>query len=163
MKLINMSQGIKVFVDDEDYEYINQWKWHKCGKYAVRLSLIHEQIKKGKSFNIFMHRVILNTPKGMDTDHINGNGFDNRKSNLRIVTRSQNCINRPTLKNNKSGFKGVYLDNRNRRKYKIWQAIIQINKKRIELGHFTTKEEAAKAYNEAAKKYHGEFIYRNTI
>jgi AP2 domain. len=161
MKRIDMNQGIKVKVDDEDYEFLNQWKWHKCGKYAVRIALKSERKSDGKQFNIFMHREIMNTPIGMDTDHINGEGFDNRKANLRIVTRSQNLMNRAILKNNKTGHKGVFLDNRNRRKYKIWQATISFNKKRLELGHFYTKEDAIHAYDEAAKKFHGEFAYKN--
>ncbi len=91
-----------------------------------------------------MHRLIMDCPDGMDVDHINGDGLDNRRENLRIVTRSQNLRNRKTFKNSKSGFKGVIFNPVNGK----WKAIIN-------LGTFDTSEEAAKAYDEAIKKLFG--------
>jgi len=96
----------------------------------------------------------MDTPKGMDTDHINGNGLDNRRSNLRVCTRAQNALNTGAYSNNKSGFKGVSLDY----KYKVkWRADIQVNGKQIFLGYFDTKELAYQAYVEACTKHHKEF------
>jgi len=94
-------------VDDEDYEYINRWKWYIFKGtntfYATRtLPRVN-----GKHLNINMHRVILQTPDGMYVDHINGNGLDNRGVNLRNCTRSQNQHNRGKSRNNTSGYKGV--------------------------------------------------------
>ena len=89
----------------------------------------------------------------------NGNGLDNRKANLRICSNSQNQANRGVGKNNTSGFKGVWFDNRVLR----WRAAIQVLKKRIQLGKFDLKEDAARAYNKAATKYFGEFALLNRI
>lgn len=87
------------------------------------------------------------------SDHINGNTLDNRRSNLRVVTRTQNNQNVTIRKHNKSGYKGVSLEKKTGR----WVAVIQANNKRIHLGTFDTPEEAYAAYCEAAKKYHGKF------
>lgn len=96
-------------------------------------------------------------------DHINGDGLDNRKQNLRICTKSENACNRGIDRDNTSGYKGVcYISNKTKR-VKRWIAQIAINKKHICIGYFHTKEEAAIAYNEAATKYHGEFAKLNII
>lgn len=93
----------------------------------------------------------------LDVDHINNNPLDNRKINLRICNRSQNLINRRLLGFNTSGFRGV---SKFRNK---WQAYINYDRKRIHLGHFENKTDAAKAYNIAALKYHGEFVRLNNV
>src|SRR5574343_411505 len=125
MKEIQLSQGKVAIVDDEDYDYLNQWKWYaaerKCGIwYATR------NIRKdGKVRIIPMHRVILNTPKGMDTDHINGDGLDNRRSNLRSCTHMENICNpnRSLSPTKSSRFKGVYWH----KGEKIWRAKLRFN------------------------------------
>jgi hypothetical protein len=105
-----------------------------------------------------MHREIMNAPAGVFVDHRYGDGLDNRKVNLRIATRAQNQYNRrKTSKKTTSKYKGVHLD-RNRNKYR---AIIGCSGKRIFLGYFDNETDAAKAYDEAAKKYHGEFAKLN--
>lgn len=92
MKEIKLTQGRIALVDEEDFEYINQFKWCvNSHGYALR-GVYQKQNKKIK--HIFMHRMINNTPIGMQTDHINHNKLDNRKENLRIVTGRQNCHNR---------------------------------------------------------------------
>ena len=158
MKEIELTQGKVALVDDEDYEYLRQWKWYygcEGGKnksgYAVR------SITNPKRALIFMHRVIMSTPTGMETDHINCNKTDNRKENLRVCTRLQNKKNNPLMKNNKTGYKGVSINN-NRYKVKI-----SVNKKQIHLGYFDKVEDAAKTYNLAALKYHGKFARLNEI
>jgi hypothetical protein len=95
----------------------------------------------------------------LEIDHINKNRLDNRKKNLRFCTRSENLYNKTTNKNNTSGYKGVVWDNQRRK----WCASISIERRRINLGFFQNKEEAAKVYNEAALKYHGEFASVNDI
>ncbi|WP_446027824.1 HNH endonuclease [Lelliottia amnigena] len=108
-----------------------------------------------------LHRIIWIVgngfiPGGMEIDHINGDKGDNRISNLRLCTPTQNRQNKSKYKNNKSGFKGVYYESAQRVK-KPWRARIVVNKKAISLGNFLTKLEASQAYQEAAKKYFGEF------
>lgn len=98
-----------------------------------------------------MHRVILNPPKGFSVDHKNGNGLDNRRSNLRIATASLNGANRKNQGNNSSGFKGVDF------KKGKWRARIAHKKKRYELGFFATKEEAAAMYMQAAQAFFGDY------
>lgn len=158
MKYINITQGYKVIVDDEDYEHLNQWHWQiaKQGEYASR-RFWNRETKTYKT--ITMHRYIMNIPKGKDVDHINGNGLDNRRSNLRLATRSENIRNSFKQSNNTSGFKGVTWH----KHIKKWQAQGYINYKHKFLGYFKTKEEAALAYNEFAKKCYGEFARLNVL
>lgn len=102
-----------------------------------------------------MHREIVGTPEGMDTDHINGDKLDNRRSNLRICTHAQNGANRGPQKNGSSGYKGVSYH------CKKWRVQICINGKTKRLGGFNSLLDAAKAYDKAARKYHGEFARTN--
>lgn len=159
MKEIQLTQGQVALVDDQDFEFLNQWKWHlkKDGdrKYAVRnLPLLN-----GKQKRLSMHRLIMCMPDDVVIDHINGNGLDNRKCNLRICTNHDNLKNRRVSSNNTSGFKGVSWHKRD----KIWQSRIKVNQKYIHLGCFKDPKEGAVAYNNAATKYFGEFALLNEI
>jgi len=98
MRTIKLTQGKFAIVDDCDFEWLNQWKWHYSAGYVV---------SKMGGKNIYLHRFILQTPPKMDTDHINHNKLDNRRKNLRVATRSQNKQNTLISRANKSGFKGV--------------------------------------------------------
>ena len=146
-------------VDDEDFEYLNQWKW--CANQSRKSSGFYALKKspkvKGKWKTVYMHRVIINAEKGFDVDHINHNGLDNRKANLRQCTNRQNQHNAKLRKNNTSGYKGVnYHKTRDN-----FRAYIQTNGKQKHLGSFTTAIEAAKAYDKHALKYFGEFANIN--
>jgi len=99
----------------------------------------------------------MNAPKGCLVDHINGDGLDNRRANLRLATPSQNNCNKPGF-NKSSKYKGV---SRTDLKKKQWRAVIHYNNEMIHLGRFCNEVAAAKAYDKAAKKYHGEFAYLN--
>jgi hypothetical protein len=161
MKEIQLTQGKVALVDDEDFDYLNQWKWYakKCSKngifYAVRCITINN-----KNFAIYMHRFILNNNDSkMHTDHRNGTTLDNRKENIRICTASQNSINKKINSRNKSGYKGISFCNRSKR----FVAEICLNGKRYYLGQFIDRKEAAKAYNIGAIKFHGEFAKLNNI
>ena len=140
-------------VDDEDYEYLMQWNWQvhisNRAQYAKRLD--------GNKV-IMMYREILKcNSTTLIVDHINHNGLDNRKENLRTATRSENA------KNRKGSGKSKYLGVSWHWRIKRWFAGCHVNKKRIHLGSYKTEEEAALAYNEAAKIYHGEFANLNII
>lgn len=156
-KEIKLTQTQVTLVDDEDYDYLTQWKW--CAMYdpnadtyyAVR-GRTKEELQLGKA-PIKMHRVITNARKGELVDHISGNTLDNRKHNLRIVDNTQNQQNKGMSRNNTSGVKGVSWHKRDR----VWRASISVNGKRIHLGNFSDKEDAIKAYRSAVVLYHGEF------
>ena len=151
MKQIPLTQGKFVTVDDEDFEYLNQWKWRYDNGYAVRTSS-----KLFKRTTILMHRVIMNPPHGMFIDHINpSETLNNRRSNLRICTNKENVRNMKTPKTNTTGYKGVSTSGSK------WRASIRVDDKRIYLGTFSTSEDAAKAYDNAALLYYGEYAQTN--
>lgn len=160
MKKIPLTQGKYAIVDDEDYDKINSWKWyahkdHKNGNfYAYR----NETYASGKRKSVFMHREIFCTSSEMKIDHINGNGLDNRKENLRECNSSQNGANiQIGRRNNKSGYKGVCFKNRPKK----WVAQITYRKKVYALGYYDNPIDAAKAYDKAAIRLHGEFAITN--
>lgn len=156
MKTIKLTRGKVAIVDDELFDYLNQWKWFCINNgYAVRST----QNSAGKRCVIQMHRLILNTPKGLYTDHINGNKLDNRIQNLRVSSRAENMRNRFKFSNNKSGYKGVSWKKKNKK----WVAQIKHENKVIYLGLFTSVIEAAQAYNSAAIKLQGSFAKLNII
>ena len=156
MKEIQLTQEKFALVDDEDFEWLNQWKWYasKIGNtyYARKNSLIDEN---GKQIKIYMHREIMNTPKGILTDHKDRNGLNNQKHNIRLCTYSQNGANRKSW--GVSKYLGVCWDKQNNK----WVVRIETDNKSTYLGHFKIEKDAAMAYNEAAKKQHGEFARLN--
>jgi len=158
MKKIPLSQGKFAIVDDADFDWLNQWKWsaHKNRNtfYAGR------KIRVGlKRKLLLMHRLILGLDFGDERqgDHINMDGLDNRRKNLRIATNAQNRRNRGKQANNTSGYKGVTW----RKQRKKWQAHIQVKGKVKHLGYFTDPVEASEAYDSASQKYHGKFAQTN--
>ena len=156
-KTIPLTQGYETIVDDEDYEILSNHKWsvNKFSKtcYAVRgVARRDGSIKK-----IIMHRVLMNAKKGEFVDHINGNGLDNRKHNLRICGLAENCKNRGPNKNSSSQYKGVsWCKSKN-----LWVAQIMISGKGKTIGRFCDEKEAAKAYDSVCKEIHGEFAWLN--
>jgi len=110
VKKIKLTQGRYALVDDEDFNWLNQWKWcfDRSNGYAHR-----NQWVNGKNRKIYMHRIILGNPRGIlikvETDHKNRNKLDNRRKNLRVVTRSENVLNKGLQSNNTSGIPGVTL------------------------------------------------------
>lgn len=155
-KEIPLTQGKVALVDIEDYDYLNQFKWRVCQSHSNLYALRHIKINK-KQTTMKMHREIMKPLKNIEIDHKNKDGLDNRKDNLRTCTSAQNKMNRGRTSINISGYKGVHWHKENKK----WRARIGINKKCINLGCYNEKKKAALAYNEAAKKYHGEFARLN--
>jgi hypothetical protein len=162
VKEIRLNHGATAIVDDDDYERLKEYTYSiNNNGYARRYSK-ELSIKRSKVSCILMHRDIMGIPPlGLFVDHINRNRLDNRKSNLRFVTRKQNNANRSKNKNKPSTSKylGVSYDP-SRKKWKA--QISHYNKNRF-IGRYSTEEEAAIAYNNAAKYYHGQYANLNII
>ena len=158
MKFVQITQNKFAIVDDEDFERINQYKWHatKAGNTYYASHSTWNSSRKRKSA-IFMHRIILRAPKGMCVDHINGNGLDNRKINLRLCTAQQNSQYRPHHNLGSSQYHGVHWH----KKKKRWQSLIETKGKCTFIGLFKTEEGAALAYDKKAKELFGEFATQN--
>lgn len=143
-------------LDAEDFYIAASRNW-----YTNSLGYVYSKVtvspKKYKS--IFLHRLVIGAKGKEIVDHINMNPLDNRRENLRIVTKSQNMMNRKAPAQNTSGYKGVVWDKYNKK----WTAQIQSNGKHKKIGRFLKKEDAARAYNEAAIKLHGEYSNLNEI
>lgn len=155
---IPLGEGRFTIVEPRDYYRLNRFHWYAVGQddliYAVR-----NVIKPGvRSKSVSMHRELMNAPEDRLVDHRNNDALDNRMANLRLATYSQNRINsRRDKSKTSSKYIGVCLDkSRNR-----WVAYINFESKRIHLRRFKNEIDAAKAYDEAARKYHGEFARLN--
>lgn len=133
---------------DLEFAWLDKYNWHiDSDGYATNVDLDK------------MHHIIIGKPdRHLCVDHINNNRFDNRAANLRIVTRQQNNMNRRPSRLNTSGFKGVWRGRNN-----TWQTYICVAGKRIYLGCYKTREQAATKYNDAAIKYFGEYAWLNKI
>jgi len=185
-RIIELTQGKCAVVDDEDYEWLNQWRWcfwrcgHSSHAYAMRYQRNAEKVdRRAKRKVVSMHQAILRRiyPKLASyflSDHINGNTLDNRRGNLRLCTAAQNAWNSRGKDSRRSSsqykgvsyrkpwpdFRGIY---RRHRQQRPWSARICVNGKIIHLGSFYTELRAAQSYNEAAIYHFGEFARLNNI
>jgi hypothetical protein len=146
MAEVPLTQGKVALVDDEDYEYLSQFKWYAQKSETTWYAARHPT----KNKTVRMHRVLMDDPQGLEVDHEDRDGLNNQRYNLRVATHAQNGRNRRPHTNKTSGYKGVYWQKASGR----W--IVQ-----IQLGSYDTAEEAARMYDEAARRYHGEFAYLN--
>jgi len=147
----------KVFVDNEDFEYLNTFRWILLKMKRSRVLYAQAYINKKMTS---MHSLIMNTPKGYEVDHIDSNGLNNQKRNLRLCNHIQNNTN--VSKHNgkySSKYKGVSWNPVSN----TWRARITVNKKLISIGSFMTEKEAAIAYNKASIQYHKEYANINYI
>jgi hypothetical protein len=139
-------------VDAEDYDRLKKYKW--C---AVEEGNWYAKTFRRDGMPLWMHRLVIDAPKGLYVDHIDHNGLNNCKSNLRLCTNAQNQQNRRPNRGGSSRYKGVH----KLKSYKKFRARIVHNKKAIHLGYFKDEIEAAKAYDKKARELFGEFAYLN--
>jgi hypothetical protein len=157
MKKIQLTRGQFALVDDEDYDWLTQWKWYaskesKYTFYATRMSRIGS-----RRISLKMHSALMCPPYGMEVDHVDGNGLNNQRGNLRVCTRTENCQNRRPRSGGTSKYKGVHWG----RREKKWIAKIHLNGKEIYLGRSVDEDEAASIYDTKAKELFGEFARLN--
>lgn len=158
MKEIPLNYGYVALVDDEDFERLSKKTWYSLRpSHSKNVYAVHSTSALGPKLR--MHRVIMGvTDPKIGIDHIDGNGLNNQKSNLRTCNQIQNGLNSRLSAKSKSGFKGVS----QRKLQKSWTVKVTIEPgKKKHIGTFKCKVEAAKAYDEAAKKYYGEFARLN--
>lgn len=159
MREISLKNGRIAIIDDEDYEIVSQYRWYllkgKNTEYAC-----HKKTENAISLpTILMHRLVMNAPKGSQIDHINGDGLDNRKCNLRFCSHQENSRNSPKNWRGTSKYKGVGLCKRRKK----WRARIKLNNKQVEIGCYNTEIEAATAYNMVALANFRQFARLNYI
>lgn len=151
-RMIELTQGCSAIVDAADYEWLMQWKWcvnhHKHTTYAKR---------GAAGATVMMHRFILSATKGITVDHINHNGLDNRRANLRLATYSENLRNTRSVFGSSSKYLGVSFD-KTRGK---WRANIMLGGTKKQIGRFDREADAAAAYDEAAIRHYGAFANPN--
>lgn len=156
VKEIRLTQGKVAIVDDADYGWLSQWKWY-ANQNNNHWYVGRHYSFDGKHGSIHMHRVIMSPPLGLQVDHINNDGLDNRRDNLRICTHAQNIHNQSKQLNTTSSFKGVCWHKRTKK----WRAYICVAAERKHLGRFTSEIQAALAYDAAAREHFGEFANLN--
>jgi hypothetical protein len=157
-KTIALANGKgEAIVDDDDYEYLSQFKWRLNRGYASHSISMGKRDGKRVFINVQMHRLINKTPNGMYTDHLNRDKLDNRKSNLRTCTLSQNQMNHAKRQGAVSKYKGVSFCKQTGK----WKSAIRVEGRGITIGRFSLEDDAALAYNDNAKQYFGEFAYLN--
>ena len=149
---VTLSSDQTTLVSNKDYVWVMQWKWSalkaRHGWYAVR--------REGRKY-IYLHRALMDAPKGRQVDHKNGDGLDNRRANLRVATNMQNSRNRHRRNGVLSQYRGVT------KRKKAWIAQITVNYHNHYVGSFKTEAEAAQAYNAAAKKAFGKYASLNEV
>lgn len=156
MKQIKLKNSNLYFIiDEEDYNLVSRYTW-----YLAKRHKNYYVITGSGNNKILLHRLILNViERNIHVDHINHDGLDNRKLNLRICSNTENRRNQRKRKNTSSKYKGVYWD----KSKKKWAVIVTFEKKKYFLGRFNDEIDAAKCYNEFAKKYHKEFALLNEV
>lgn len=154
MATIALTKGYSTTVDDSDVELLRKFSWSTaiCGSKIYARAKINGQL-------VFMHRFLMNAPKGKMVDHEDRNGLNNRRDNLRFCTKRQNQSNTGLAKNNVSGYKGVSWD----KATKKWTVQVSINDIKVYLGQYLDIKDAARAYNAKALETQGEFAFQNPI
>jgi len=154
---IKLTRGQYAIVDPEDFERLNQYKWH-CTCYGYACRKVPKKFRKSDERTSLMHKELCPVPDGKVVDHINRNKLDNRKVNLRPATKQQNCWNaKYKRKTIKTRYSGIHW-NKNLQK---WQVCLTVKGQRARFGYYADETQAAKKYDEKAKKYRGEYAVLN--
>lgn len=157
-RTIPLTKGYVTLVDDEDYEWLNQWKWcaNVTGPYGAYAYRTQSNGSNRTASSIYMHRLILEIleQSGVQGDHRNGNTLDNRRSNLRPATRSQNNMNQGMRSDNTTGTRGVDYVKRDR----CYRARVFRDGKEVVIGYAKTLKEARALRESAEKEFYGEFV-----
>ena len=161
VKTIPLTQGQVALVDDADYEWLNKWRWKVMRGYHTFYAMRGVCVAKHKWTSEQMHRLILGLQPGdgRQCDHRDGDGLNNQRANLRVCTRTQNGCSSRKRKFGTSRHKGVSWHRRDHK----WQSYVRVNKIQIHLGYYQTADEAARAYDAAAKEHYGEFALTNAM
>lgn len=159
MKKIQLPHNKFTLVDDSDYEWLNQWKWHVQPSINTEYVVRTEWLTNKKCICIRMHRLIMDASIKELIDHKDGNGLNNQRNNLRKADSTKNGANRRTAKNSSSKYLGVHFCNTRKK----WVSQIQHKGKGKHLGVFNDEVKAAESYNMAAIELHGEFANLNQI
>jgi hypothetical protein len=149
---VPLTQGYTAIIDAADVPLVEGWNWYALVK-PRSVYVMRQDCSGTNPRTVYMHRVLMGSPKGLDVDHLDGDGLNNMRGNLRTATRLQNLHNMRKSRRNKSGFKGVCWDKGANK----WKAQIMLNYKQNHLGLFNSPEKAHAAYCRASEKYHGEF------
>ncbi len=156
MKEIPLTKGYVALVDDEDFDLVSRFTWHAREDHRTVYAGTRMP-KDGRLVFMRMHRLILNAPSDMQVDHINHNGLDNTRANLRVCTHAQNQHNLSFKSNNSSGYKGVDWKKDKRK----WRAKISLGGNPKHIGYFACPIEAAQAYDRKALELFGDFAALN--
>lgn len=161
---VALSSGNFALVDSSDAKTVSEYAWSESNGYAVHTKYLGGGRKNMRRKTIHMHRLIMDAPKGMTVDHINGNRLDNRRDNLRVCTIQQNNMNVTKRRESVSGMRGVYPFNSGKKVQQKWIAKIRFNKKLQRIGVFSSKEEAHIAYLARARELFGDmFTYAGDL
>lgn len=147
---IDVGNGLLALIDDEDLARVERFTWRIREDCYVQRTWIED----GKTCHELLHRFVMNADENELVDHENGDRWDCQKHNLRVATFSQNAANRPTTAQDRA-WKGIY------RHSNRWKARIKLEGQNVYLGSFQTAQEAAYAYDVAAKRLFGEFAHLN--
>jgi len=162
MKQIPLTQGKFALVDDEDFDFLMQFKWRFCKSingtgYAVRTTPREFVNGRLKAHSVLMHRQIMSAPKNLEVDHADRDKLNNQKYNLRLCTHAENQRNIGLTSKNTSGYKGVFWSEKDKK----WISILMVNGETKRLGYFKKIEDAKIAYDKACIFYHGDFAKPN--